>query len=89
MLSILAATGFDLPYVDGHILDGTQEMAFPVALDEWAEISWDRAIPQVSWTENHRIMKLEGVYKATGSNPLLSAGIQIKGYLPGGCLNFD
>ena len=34
-------------------------------------------------------MKLEGAYEAIESNPLLSAGIQIKGYLLGGCLNFS
>ena len=31
-------------------------------------------------------MKLEGAHKAIKSNPLLDAGIQIKGYLPGGSL---
>ena len=37
----------------------------------------------------HRIIDLEGAYKAIESNPLLNAGIKIKGHLPCGCLNFS
>ena len=40
-----------------------------------------------SW--NHRIIELEGAYKAIKSNPLLIAGIQIKGDLTGGCPVFS
>ena len=37
---------------------------------------------------NHKIMELEGAYKAIESNPLLNEGIQIKIYLTDGCLGF-
>ena len=39
-------------------------------------------------SQNHRMIKLEWPYKAIDANPLLNAGIQIEGYLSGGCLKF-
>ena len=39
--------------------------------------------------EHYRIMKLKAAIKAMESNPMLMAGKEIKGYLPGGCLNFS
>ena len=36
-------------------------------------------------SSSHRIIELEGSYKAADSNPLLNAGIQVKADLTDGC----